>query len=229
MVRSREARPRQRSRLRGSALGLFLVAACLPAPEEETTTNAGSTTTVPATTTTMAGTTSSTGELDHGLTYNEESTAAQDCEMFEFTEVDGCAEPVGQQFCSEGSAHFPVEMELEWEANPPHSGPHWPQWQSWGEHESTVEREYWVHNLEHGGIVLSYRCPGGCEADLEVLRTVMEMRPQLRILLTPDPELPSDGFAAISWTWVHLFETPDLDELLCFVDQHENHAPEDVP
>ena len=77
--------------------------------------------------------------------------------------------------------------------------------------------------------MLSYRCPGGCDADVEVLRAVMEMRPELRILITPDPELPADGFAAIAWTWVYEFDTPDLDTLLCFVDQHENHAPEDVP
>ena len=181
-------------------------------------------------TSTTAGTGPQTdGGDSHGLTFNDGGSTGDECEMFEYTEIAGCEEPVGEQFCSEGSAHLPLEMELEWEANPPHSGPHWPMWATWGEHDSTLEREYWIHNLEHGGIVLSYRCAGGCEAEVDVLRAVMEMRPDLRILITPDPELPSDGFAAISWTWVHGFETPDLDELLCFVDQHENHAPEDVP
>ena len=55
------------------------------------------------------------------------------------------------------------------------------------------------------------------------------MRPDSRILITPDPDLPGPAFAAVSWTWVHRFESADLDELLCFVDQHFNHAPEDVP
>lgn len=225
--------------MKGSSLVSVALAGllgCVPPAEEETTTTSstsGATTTDGGTATTTAPMTTTglatEGATDHGLTWNDDGSTGDDCELFEYTEVEGCEAPVGEQFCSEGSAHLEVGTEIEWENNPPHSGPHWPMWQLWGEHESTVEREYWVHNLEHGGIVLAYRCPGGCEADLEVLRTVMSMRPELRILLTPDPELPSDGFAAVSWTWVHSFETPDLDTLLCFVDQHENHAPENVP
>jgi hypothetical protein len=102
-------------------------------------------------------------------------------------------------------------------------------WANWGEYEETLPRRNWVHNLEHGGIVLSYVCSDGCESDLAVLREVIAQRPDARIILTPDPELPDVRFAAISWTWVYRFESPDLDTLLCFVDQHFNQAPEDVP
>jgi len=161
------------------------------------------------------------------------STGTAECEAglepAELTLVDGC-EVLGESFCSEGQAHVPQDSEVEWMSDPPHSGPHYPTWELWGEHDSTVPRGNWVHNLEHGGIVLSYRCADPCEAELEILRDVVEQRPELRILLTPDPFLPgAERFAAISWTWIHRFDTPDLAELLCFADQHENHAPEDVP
>lgn len=146
-----------------------------------------------------------------------------------FTEVRGCPEPVGEAFCSEGADHVPDGTEIAWLSDPPHSGPHFPMWATWGEHDESVARGNWVHNLEHGGIVLAYLCPGGCEAELDVLRDVIAARPDLRILMTADADLPGPRFAAISWTWIHRTDAPDLDTLLCFVDQHENHAPEDVP
>ena len=212
-----------------TALGLV---GCTGADEDETSTSSPTTspTTTPSTTATSSAGTDDSADETHGR-LTEQDTTGDECEMFEFTEVDGCENPIGEQFCSEGAAHHPLETELdgEWMNNPPHSGPHWPMWANWGEHDETLEREFWVHNLEHGGIVFAYRCAGDCDADVQILRDVMTMRPDLRILITPDPDLPADGFAAISWTWVHTFATPDLDELLCFVDQHENHAPEDVP
>ncbi len=214
-------------------LGLVTMIGCLGETPTVGSSSAGPMTTASTTTMTASGTGTPTGtetsedETHGGMTVSEEDSTG-DCLLYDYTEVRGCPEAIGEQFCSEGRGHFEIDTELSWEANPPHSGGHWPMWASWGEHDSTLEREYWIHNLEHGGIVLSYRCPGGCEADVDVLRAVMDMRPDLRILITPDPELPADGFAAISWTWVYGFETPDLDTLLCFVDQHENHAPEDV-
>lgn len=189
----------------------------------DTTTGDTSASTDPAPTTTdpSTGADSTTGvaeECEPGL------------EPADFTVVEECAAVVGEPFCSEGQEHVPQDSDIAWMSDPPHSGPHYPTWELWGEHDSTVPRGNWVHNLEHGGIVLSYRCADPCEAELEILRDVVEQRPELRILLTPDPFLPGrEPFAALSWTWIHRFDAPDLDELLCFVDQHENHAPEDVP
>jgi hypothetical protein len=140
----------------------------------------------------------------------------------------GCAEIVGEGFCSEGGGHVDIGMEIEWMHEPPHSGPHYPTWSSAGEKDEPVERGFWVHNLEHGWIVLLYNCPDGCDAELDALREVLDARPDLDILLTPDPLLGGSRFAALSWTWVHAFEQPVVDELLCFVDQHYDHAPESV-
>jgi hypothetical protein len=36
-------------------------------------------------------------------------------------------------------------------------------------------------------------------------------------------------FAAIAWTWVYAFDEPMMERLLCFVDQHFDHAPESIP
>jgi hypothetical protein len=153
----------------------------------------------------------------------------EECERFPTTEVAACPAIVGEGFCSEGAVHVQEGSEITWRNNPPHSGDHYPIPEAVkGEHLEAIPRGRWVHNLEHGWIVLVHNCPTGCEAELEVLRSVIAMRPNASIIMTPDPELDGPPFAAISWTWVHEFDTPELDELLCFVDQHHDHSPESV-
>ncbi|HLT37145.1 MAG TPA: DUF3105 domain-containing protein [Enhygromyxa sp.] len=160
---------------------------------------------------------------------DETDTDDPPCPPSETSEAAGCAEIVGQGFCSEGAMHVPEGSDIDWINNPPHSGPHYPSWSTKGEHAEAVARGNWVHNLEHGWVVFVHNCPGACEAELDVLRDAIAMRANASILMTPDPLLDGPRFAAISWTWVHEFDAPDLDELLCFVDQHFDNAPESVP
>lgn len=151
------------------------------------------------------------------------------CEPFPATEVAECAEIIGEGFCSEQGMHRDIGTTIVWEHEPPHSGDHYPVWETTpGEHTQVIDRRYWVHNLEHGWIVLIYNCPDGCDAQLDQLRAVIAARPDLDILMTEDPLLEGSKFAAISWTWVHAFDEPVVAELLCFVDQHYNHSPEIV-
>jgi hypothetical protein len=159
---------------------------------------------------------------------DESGETGEPCGPFETTEVMGCPMIIGEGFCSEGGGHVDIGTEIEWMNEPPHSGKHFPTWSSAGEKDEPVERGFWVHNLEHGWIVLVYNCPEGCDAELDLLREVLDARPDLDILLTPDPLLVGSRFAAISWTWVHAFEAPVVEQLLCFVDQHYDHAPETV-
>jgi hypothetical protein len=151
-----------------------------------------------------------------------------ECGPYPSTEVMDCFGLVGQGFCSEGGGHVEIGTEIEWMNEPPHSGKHFPVWSSWGEKIEPVERGYWVHNLEHGGIVFVYNCPSGCEAELDMLREVMDLRPDNKILMTPDPLLGGSRFAALAWTWVYAFDEPMTERLLCFIDQHYDHAPESV-
>jgi Protein of unknown function (DUF3105) len=207
------------------------------ATSESPTTTAATASTTTATT---VGTDSSTTASDDGSSSAstdvdpDTSTGEPGCdpgrEPALASAVEGCARTLGEAFCSEGAMHVDQGSVVEWMHDPPHSGPHYPTWESWGEHDDVVPRGNWVHNLEHGGIVLSYRCNGDCDPEIAMLREVIAQRPELRIVLTEDPFLPdAERFAALSWTWVLRFDAPVLDELLCFADQHENHAPEDIP
>ena len=153
-----------------------------------------------------------------------------DCLESETADVPACPIVIGVQSPCEGRAHVAIDTDIRWQTNPPASGPHFGLWErDKGEHADPVARGNWVHNLEHGWVVLLHNCPTACEPELDVLRAVLAQRPDSRIVMTPDPLLDPARFAAVSWTFIYETDAPDLDTLLCFVDQHERQAPEDVP
>jgi len=118
-----------------------------------------------------------------------------------------------------------------WDNNPPASGIHCPiAERDCGEHLDVVDRCNWVHNLEHGWVVLLYNCPVACDAELAMLRQVIDEGPLqrtggTRILLTEDPLLDS-RFAAVAWDWVWEGDAVDLETLRCFVTWHYGDGPE---
>ncbi len=51
----------------------------------------------------------------------------------------------------------PGQTHPPYNSNPPTNGWHYPVWADWGIYTQTIPDEYLVHNLEHGGIWISYR------------------------------------------------------------------------
>src|SRR5690606_37913306 len=58
-----------------------------------------------------------------------------------------------------------TEERQTYDGRPPAGGAHSSCWGNWGVHPSALAPERFVHNLEHGGVVLSYNCPEGCELE----------------------------------------------------------------
>jgi hypothetical protein len=139
----------------------------------------------------------------------------------------------------EGRMHIAFGTPVTYLHNPPASGTHWPYPAPWGVHTEIVAREWWVHNLEHQGIVLLYNCPGGdggpdaCGSDVAQLIAIMNGRQpdvfnEVRILLTPDEVLPT-RFAAVAWDWVWSGDTLDVPTIECFIDARYGRGPEMIP
>ena len=65
---------------------------------------------------------------------------------------------IGQQYESEGQQHLSsVDQEhAAYKTDPPTSGAHYIQPAAWGTSESEIPDEQLVHNLEHGGVVITY-------------------------------------------------------------------------
>jgi hypothetical protein len=81
-------------------------------------------------------------------------------------------------------------------------------WASQGKYSSPVPRELYTHNLEHGWIVLSYRCADECPNTVAALEKALDEASDTycvahgddvpRVILTPDPLLPTP-IAASAW------------------------------
>jgi hypothetical protein len=133
----------------------------------------------------------------------------------------------------EGHLHVDPPATVSYRANPPASGNHYPVPADWGLHADPVQPEQWVHNLEHGGIVLLYDCPSGCDAEVQQLDALRTSRPvdefrEVRILITPYTAM-QHKFAAVAWGWRWQGDTVDETAIRCFIDARYDRGPEQVP
>jgi Protein of unknown function (DUF3105) len=114
---------------------------------------------------------------------------------------------------------------IAYDDHPPVGGPHHSCWGSWGVHDETLEPERWVHNLEHGGIVLLDNCATGCPDELMQLQAFVNSHP--RTLLTAYTDMPT-RFAAVSWGHRLLSDCLDLDAFEHFYAAHFNRGLEAI-
>jgi uncharacterized protein DUF3105 len=133
---------------------------------------------------------------------------------------------------NEGWVHVAEGTPLTYLHNPPASGPHYPVWARYQAYTTALARPYWVHNLEHGAIVLVYR-PDAPSAVVSALTDTFRALPNdpecghPRALLTPDPLL-ARPVAAIAANFVLEGECASPDQIRAFALAHRNHAPEDI-
>jgi hypothetical protein len=99
---------------------------------------------------------------------------------------------------------------------PPPGGPHCPSWLTcrvWADPQNRCE---YIHNLEHGHMVMAYNCPSGCDDVVQALTAYWNALPSpRRALVTPDPKLPKK-VAAMVWgyTWeADAVDTAKLDAI----------------
>jgi hypothetical protein len=138
---------------------------------------------------------------------------------------------------SEGAAHIPVGQKGTYQHYPPSSGPHWNERAvapiAWGVYSEPVPAEAFVHNLEHGGIVILYNCPEGCPDTVESLETFAAQVPQSRfgtqkVVISPDPQIPTK---VVALAWTRELDLTDFDQarLLEFYKRWVDAGPELAP
>jgi hypothetical protein len=143
--------------------------------------------------------------------------------------VAGCAT---ESVANEGWTHVLEGSAIAYRHNPPASGPHYPVWARYEEHTVPVARGYWVHNLEHGGIVFLYK-PGTAAATVDALRNVYRALPNdpacghKRALFAADPDLPGET-AVIAADFVLQSGCTDSGAIRTFVNAHIARGPEQV-
>ena len=143
---------------------------------------------------------------------------------------------LGEEIPIAGAEHIPEgQKAIDYNSDPPTSGQHYAQPAEAGFYEEAPPDERLVHNLEHGHIVVYYNCSGlsdtACEELRDGIREAMEAAGvvpstrTLKIVAVPRPGM-ENMITYTSWGKLYRAETFDREELLLFVKQNRNRAPE---
>lgn len=113
---------------------------------------------------------------------------------------------------------------IQYKETPPSGGTHDGCWWNWGASATPVPARNFVHNLEHGGLVLAYDCPDGCAADVAALQKAGEASTRVW-LLTPYPGA-SARIVAMCWSHRLLLDCVDEAAISVFAQLYCPLAPE---
>jgi hypothetical protein len=132
----------------------------------------------------------------------------------------GCTEI--KKVKEEGRAEH-VEGDIDYEADVPSSGEHNPVPLDWGIYAEDQPTEKWVHNLEHGHLVVAYK--GLSKDEYEDLRGHVK-RDDWHIVLLPRKANPKDGVYYVAWGAEVYCKEPSAAALQEMANVYRDQGPE---
>ena len=139
----------------------------------------------------------------------------------------GSARLVVETYPDQGAAHIALgASHPAYNSNPPTSGWHTPQTVPWGARRDAIPDEILIHNLEHGGIWISYKDPNDT-ALVEKLEALAS-RYRSKVIVTPRPSNDAP-IAVAAWTKLMKLQVFDEAAIVKFIDAYKNKGPEKVP
>jgi len=148
---------------------------------------------------------------------------------------------LGQVTRDLGRNHVDTSTSVTYEFCPPTSGSHYNATGSgpipdlfYAQDQATVP-EGWVHNMEHGAMVVLYRCPEGCgtaaQAALGAVQSQLPASPLCGFPPTADVVVTrfdqmATPYAAVVWGRVLFLNTLDMAQISTFYAQSADRGPE---
>ena len=137
-------------------------------------------------------------------------------------------EQLGETYELQGADHIAVgEEHPPYNSNPPTSGWHYSQPAQWGIYQQELPDEQLVHNLEHGGVWVSYR-PGIPDAQKQFLENIL-VNYTTKVIVTPRAQNDADLVLA-AWGRLLKLEAPLIPEkedlIVQFIETYKNKGPE---
>ena len=128
----------------------------------------------------------------------------------------------GEAVATQGQEHIAVgASHPEYNSNPPTSGWHYTQPANWGVYQTELPDEQVIHNLEHGGIWISYK-----DID-DTAKTALEKIAKSNSKIILEPRSKNDApIVLASWGRLQKFQTLDEQAILAFIDANSNKSPE---
>lgn len=139
----------------------------------------------------------------------------------------------GEPIPDEGRSHVEPGSPLAYRSNPPSSGPHYGSTARWAFYDAEVSPGFWLHNLEHGGVVLLYRCPEDCaelKRQLQGLYSTLRRSKYGNVKMVVAPDSSLEGrVTALAWNRREALDRFDEGKIRSFYEAYVDHGPEDVP
>jgi hypothetical protein len=120
---------------------------------------------------------------------------------------------------------------------PPAGGDHYGEWAAFQSYDFPLPRGFVMHDLEHGAIVFSYNCPGGCPDEVAAAQALIDAQVEdplcagsgalRRALLLPDPTLDI-RWGASAWGFTLRAECFDPEAFGAFYREHYGQTYEDL-
>jgi hypothetical protein len=132
--------------------------------------------------------------------------------------------------------HVSVCSAVSYPDSPPAGGPHYPNWAAFRSYSFAVPRGFWVHDLEHGGVVYSYNCADGCADEVAQVQAMIDALPvdpacpstaPRRVVLTPDPLLDV-RWGVSAWGFTLRADCVDTERFRQFYLNHFALGPENL-
>lgn len=145
--------------------------------------------------------------------------------LFQSSKVDETNLP-GQAFENQGQEHI-TEGSTEhppYNSNPPTSGPHWPAPASCLVYSTTQPDERLVHNLEHGGIWISYKS----SVDQDTKTKLNDFATRYGNVLVEPRDKNDSNIALAAWGRLLKLDSYDESKILSFIKAFMDKGPERV-
>lgn len=144
----------------------------------------------------------------------------------------------GEKMADMGRNHVPAGTKVNYNSNPPTSGDHYADWIRAGVYPEPKDDRNLVHSLEHGYIVMSYKCSDNsaeasqsakpdsrCEDRKNQLTKIYEKKGKRKLIVVPRSNLETN-FALTAWTYLDKFDSFDANRIENFIDAYRDQGPE---
>ena len=134
---------------------------------------------------------------------------------------------------TEGAAHVDQDSPITYDHYPPSSGPHYGRPAVYRVSDTPVPEGSWVHNLEHGAIVLLFKCGDGCETRVKQIQDLFDRLPdgnfgEVKMVATPYDRAPTE-FTLLAWGWQEDLDEFDAGRIERFYRDLVDKGPEAAP
>ena len=142
------------------------------------------------------------------------------------TQTQQAALPGVQDFPSQGQTHIPIgQSHPPYNSNPPTSGWHYDTPADWGIYDAVLPDETLVHNLEHGGIWISYRDANDQQTILALKTIAGGFKDHVIMTYRPTDDSP---IAVAAWGHLLKLDKVDNKAVLDFINLYIEQGPENV-